>query len=287
MFKPSLFVVTKINYKDYIQCWGCRDKVDEEINKFCLLQNQTFLQNQPNEYGLGSGLSICMGCFNYNVENKLASCINCSGNFLLDFTKLKINDKLKYGTFQFFFCYNCLKQGNNDNTIFKKCIYEKCNLGYGRLDLLDNEKNKWFDTWTEEYEEPEFKHLNDKSIRIIGQTIYDFNAEKNNIKKKISNCVNKDKKKFNLKGNMTYANICNLLKNQNYECYVCNEKVLTEGYKPYCVNQFSIDRIDDNKPHNDDNVKISCYFCNCKDHYLFDKKNKICDIDGCNCKITL
>lgn len=104
---------------------------------------------------------------------------------------------------------------------------------------------------------------------------------KTNIKKTISNCKCSDKKNLNRIsnklthiGNITYDNIVELLNNQNNKCYKCNDIVLTHLYVPFCLYKFSIDRIDNYKPHDIDNVKISCYFCNCKDHYSFDKKKK-------------
>ena len=42
-----------------------------------------------------------------------------------------------------------------------------------------------------------------------------------------------------------------------------------------------IDRIDNNKPHDRENVLISCYYYNCRDHKKFDQKNKICKT-GCH-----
>jgi hypothetical protein len=84
-----------------------------------------------------------------------------------------------------------------------------------------------------------------------------------------------DNKKLELVGDIDYKFINKLIKQQKYKCYQCNDKLVTFLYVPYCCYKFSIDRIDNNKPHNKDNVKISCYFCNCKDHFLYDKKEKL------------
>ncbi len=55
--------------------------------------------------------------------------------------------------------------------------------------------------------------------------------------------------------------------------------MITFLYAPYCCYKFSIDRLDNSKPHDKDNVKMSCYFCNCKDHILYNKTEKYKCID--------
>ena len=44
-------------------------------------------------------------------------------------------------------------------------------------------------------------------------------------------------------------------------CEGCNSKMLF-NYSPYCVYQFSFDRIDDKKIHAKSNLRIVCYNCN-------------------------
>lgn len=89
--------------------------------------------------------------------------------------------------------------------------------------------------------------------------------ERKNIKKIINNCKLSDrkywKKRKTLKiGSITYEYIIELLKMQNYKCHKCNDKILTHSYIPYCSYKFSIDRIDNSKPHDKNNMKISCFF---------------------------
>jgi len=97
-----------------------------------------------------------------------------------------------------------------------------------------------------------------------------------NILKKIGSYKFKDKNKFNKTGDIKYEDVIKLLFEQNNKCYLCNDEVLTHDYKINCLHQFSLDRLDNRIPHNTNNIKISCYFCNCKDHYLFDKTVKEC-----------
>ena len=254
--------VIHINIINDAQCWGCGNR--GESDKFCELQGKGSLWGRH---------SICLECYENNINNKIKECINCDGAFILDYTKLKINDKIKFGFDEFLYCYNCLR-----NKEKKECVGY-----YGRLDELEDENSKYFDFFYEECIKPKFKNINDKKMRIIGQTSFNFKEETNNIKKKINNCIRNDNTKFKIKGDITYEYIYQLLQIQKYKCHICNELILTDNYKPYCCNQFSIDRIDNTLPHNKNNVKISCYFCNCKNNNLYDKKKKICDILDCNC----
>lgn len=256
--------VKQINIKNRAVCWGCRDW--GESMKYCVLQQR----------GITLSHSICIECYENNINNKLKKCINCDCSFLLDFTKLKVHDIIKYGFDELLYCFNCLIKKD-----------KKCPGYYGHLDEIENEDYQDFDYWSEEFIEPKFKNLNDKQIRIIGQTCLNIKTETNNIKKKISNCIRNDNKNFKIKGDITCEYIYELLQTQQYKCHKCNETILTDNYKPYCCNQFSIDRVNNTLPHNKDNVKISCYFCNCENHYLYDKKQKICDIADCNCNNLL
>ena len=101
------------------------------------------------------------------------------------------------------------------------------------------------------------------------------------IRKKIYQHNNFDENKFGVIGNITENDVFELLSKQKIRCYVCDDLVLTTDWKPHCCYQFSIDRIDDNKPHDRNNVLVSCYYCNCRIHSLFQQQNKICN-RGCH-----
>jgi hypothetical protein len=45
-------------------------------------------------------------------------------------------------------------------------------------------------------------------------------------------------------------------------CYGCGCNMLFYNYIPYCVYQFSFDRIDNKKIHSKNNIKIVCWNCN-------------------------
>lgn len=98
-----------------------------------------------------------------------------------------------------------------------------------------------------------------------------YTCDNSNIKIAIDNKIRlykiKDKENFGISGNITTRDVMDLLNKQKFRCYVCDDIVLTFGYKPRCLYQFSVDRIDNSQPHNRDNVLISCYYCNCIDYF--------------------
>ena len=98
-----------------------------------------------------------------------------------------------------------------------------------------------------------------------------------NIKRKINSHKLFDKKRFGIEGNIDYKFITELIKKQDKKCFVCKEEVLLIDWKPYCCYQFSIDRINNEYSHNKDNVRITCYYCNCRHFPKFDQPNKICN----------
>lgn len=107
------------------------------------------------------------------------------------------------------------------------------------------------------------------------------------IKNKLYTYKHSDNKKFKIEGNVTIDDIKKLFRIQNFKCYICDDVVLSCNWKPNCLYQFSIDRIDNNLPHNKNNVLISCYYCNCisyKTNILnCHETNKICE-NGCHCE---
>lgn len=106
---------------------------------------------------------------------------------------------------------------------------------------------------------------------------------KQNIQRKISGHKAYDKQRFDLAGDITTDDVIEMLRKQNSRCWVCNDIVLTVKWKPYCCYQFSIDRIDNTKPHDKDNYQISCYYCNCRHNPNFNQPHKICS-QGCHTK---
>ena len=107
------------------------------------------------------------------------------------------------------------------------------------------------------------------------------------IRRKIKGYNQTDMKRFGVIGNIQIEDVTELLNKQKFKCYKCDDMVLTFGWKPRCMYQFSIDRIDNSLPHDRTNILISCYYCNCNNYIanqlLCDANNyKICD-SLCHC----
>ena len=75
------------------------------------------------------------------------------------------------------------------------------------------------------------------------------------------------------------------LKECDYTCYYCKDKVLME-YGKRDPKQWTLDRIDNTMGHNTNNVLISCLACNLKrrnrtvEKFLFTKQLKISKVGG-------
>lgn len=99
-------------------------------------------------------------------------------------------------------------------------------------------------------------NINDFKIKIKNK-LRDFRR----IDNKIINCdilqLNKDLTTLKLQDGINLVN--NLV---NDICIGCGCTILFCNYKPWCVYQFSFDRIDNKKIHCIDNLRIVCYNCN-------------------------
>lgn len=81
--------------------------------------------------------------------------------------------------------------------------------------------------------------------------------------RKISGHKDSDYYKFCEAGDITLDDVKNKIIEQKQLCYYCKETVLISNWQPYCWYQFTIDRLDDDLPHDNNNCVISCYYCNC------------------------
>jgi hypothetical protein len=103
--------------------------------------------------------------------------------------------------------------------------------------------------------------------------INNTNKKNENIVKKLQSHMKTDIQSFGRKGTIDYDNVVTLLNKQQFRCYICKDKVLIT-FEKYCLYQFSLDRIDNNLPHDKNNVLISCYFCNCRNFLEMDSKTR-------------
>jgi hypothetical protein len=190
-------------------------------------------------------------------------------------SKIKLNDYLitnlvhKKNDFKIYddnYCPNCNSEGyiTDNNVLYMDC---PCCLTFCcKKCIIDENKKKY---------KPFYK-LNKLIEGNICVKCY-------NIIKKIHSHQAYDLKHFGEKGNIDVKFIIDILNEQDNKCYCCNDVLQTMFYKPYCCYQLSIDRIDNLKPHNKNNVKLSCYYCNCKHHEKFNQEQKKCK-SGCHDK---
>lgn len=108
------------------------------------------------------------------------------------------------------------------------------------------------------------------------------------INDKIRSYKNQDREKNRNVDNEEYCDVetvVRLINKQDSMCYVCGDKVIFEESEPYCLYQFTLDRIDNSKPHNKDNVLLCCYYCNCRHAFICQQaRTKICQ-NGCHTHI--
>jgi len=102
-----------------------------------------------------------------------------------------------------------------------------------------------------------------------------------NVLKKIYSYRTTDKKRWGIPGDLTVNDVEEQLAKQEGRCYVCEEIVLLNSWTSRCLYQFSVDRINENFPHDRDNFLISCYHCNCTCYCREGSEKKIC-INGCH-----
>jgi hypothetical protein len=93
--------------------------------------------------------------------------------------------------------------------------------------------------------------------------------DKKSICLKISSHKQYDQKRFGVKGDLCFNDILELYEKQKGHCYICDCEMIVNEWTPKCLYQISIDRLDNKKPHNRDNILLSCYHCNCCEHEMF------------------
>jgi hypothetical protein len=132
---------------------------------------------------------------------------------------------------------------------------------------------------------------NDVKMKVFSCYDCEYKLDNKNIQSTIARKIREYKRtdlvKFGTEGNVESNDVVELLNKQKFKCYVCNDDVKTFMWRPFCLYQFTLDRLDNSLPHNRDNVLICCYYCNCIDFFSVsgcseNVKNKICN-KGCHC----
>ena len=95
------------------------------------------------------------------------------------------------------------------------------------------------------------------------------------LKKKISSYIAQDKKKkrpYDPNKYITFEKLLSLLVVSKLKCHYCKQQVMLFYNNVRESNQWTLDRIDNSKPHNADNVVIACLQCNLERRRRSDKK---------------
>ena len=61
---------------------------------------------------------------------------------------------------------------------------------------------------------------------------------------------------------VTVDEVCEMVKYHNGWCSLCSCDMMFEGYAPWCLYQFTLDRHVNSRGHDIDNLRISCFACN-------------------------
>ncbi len=109
----------------------------------------------------------------------------------------------------------------------------------------------------------------------------DLKELRKKISKKLSGFRSADMRDFGRKGNLTIDDVVELIKKQRGKCYVCCEDVIISNWVRYCCYQLSMHCINHGKPHDRDNVLISCFYCISRMNSGADDQKKVC-VEGCH-----
>jgi hypothetical protein len=122
--------------------------------------------------------------------------------------------------------------------------------------------------------------LSFNDAKYINQLYLDEDFDKKNtiikeLRKKLSSYLAQDKKKnrpYDKKKYINYDELLSHLVKSKLRCYYCKVKVMLLYNNIREPKQWTLDRIDNNQPHNTDNVVISCLKCNLERRRRNDKK---------------
>lgn len=143
------------------------------------------------------------------------------------------------------------------------------------------------DSWVLQKEDYDSKHqydiiFNNKNTesditihnKNYGYCDYIRKLSQQQITKKISGYRAQDLEKdiFNSEKFINYENVMQLLKESNMKCFYCKEMVLILYELVREPKQWSIDRIDNNFGHNNNNIVIACLHCNLRRRCIYHEK---------------
>lgn len=158
------------------------------------------------------------------------------------------------------------------NSYYKKFSESKIKIGNTFFDFFNEEKKTERVPFIFDTIQPPYHYYSTKT-RIVQKSLSDNDC---NFTHKIEEYKLQDKEsgKQITDDYVTVTDIKNLLLKQENKCYVCADQVITCEWQPYCLYQFTLDRIDNKLPHIKNNVLICCLYCNC---YAWQKnKGDVC-----------
>tara|TARA_B100001123_G_scaffold134668_1_gene156269 strand:- start:128 stop:637 length:510 start_codon:yes stop_codon:yes gene_type:complete len=111
---------------------------------------------------------------------------------------------------------------------------------------------------------------------FLEETFNDIDFVKKEVERKIKSYKNQDVHKniFNAELFISYNDCLEKLVISKLRCYYCKCKCVFLYEKVLEKKQWTLDRIDNNKGHNNNNVVICCLECNLKKGTINDKKFK-------------
>ena len=77
---------------------------------------------------------------------------------------------------------------------------------------------------------------------------------------------------------VTVDEVCEMVENHDGFCSICSCAMVFEGYAAWCLYQFTLDRIDNSRGHDHDNLRLSCFACDS----FRGRADKITCLRGCH-----
>lgn len=88
---------------------------------------------------------------------------------------------------------------------------------------------------------------------------------KRELERKLEGYLKQDKRKNRyITNRMSLSQLCAKFQKEDYRCHYCRELLSVIYRDTRSPTQWSLDRIDNDKPHDTDNLVLACYACNIK-----------------------
>ena len=84
---------------------------------------------------------------------------------------------------------------------------------------------------------------------------------KRKLKEKVHDAVRDDTRKYGF-AELKIADARAVVQESDGRCENCGCEMLFDDWRPWCLHQFTFDRVDLTLPHSKDNVRLLCFYCN-------------------------